>query len=103
MVGNMFAGCDESPGQTIIIDGNKYKEYSGSSTHKSKNIEGVESLVRTKGSFESILTKMLDGLRSGMSYQGAHNLVELKDNPTFVRVTNAGVKESGHHDLDKIK
>lgn len=99
MVGNLFAGCTETPGKTLVIDGVSYKEYVGSSTHKTNHIEGVAALVPTKGTYTSVLTKLLEGLRSGCSYQGARDLVELKDNPAFIRITNAGLKESHPHDV----
>lgn len=99
MVGNLFAGCEETPGIRKIIGGASYKEYVGSSTYKTNHIEGVAALVPTKGSYKSVLNKLLEGLRSGCSYQGAHNLTELKDNPAFIRITNAGLKESHPHDV----
>jgi len=99
MVGNLFAGCTETPGQTLVIDNISYKEYVGSSTHKTNHIEGVAALVPVKGTYSSVLTKLMEGLRSGCSYQGAHNLNELKDNPVFIKITNAGLKESHPHDV----
>jgi IMP dehydrogenase len=99
MIGNLFAGCEESPGNRIVIDGICHKEYVGSSTHKTNHIEGVAAFVPCKGSYQQVLTKLLEGVRSGCSYQGAHNLTELKDNPTFIRITNAGLKESHPHDI----
>jgi len=99
MAGNLFAGCEETPGRRVEIDKVVYKEYVGSSTHKTNHIEGVAALVPTKGSYMSVLTKLLEGLTSGCSYQGAHNLEELKDNPVFIRITNAGLKESHPHDV----
>lgn len=99
MVGNLFAGCEEAPGDRIVIDNICYKSYVGSSTHKANHIEGVAALVPCKGSYQSVLTKLLEGLRSGCSYQGAHNLVELRKDPTFVKITNAGLKESHVHDV----
>ena len=103
MAGNLFAGCVETPGKTMTIDGICYKEYVGSSTHKTSHVEGIAALVHCKGTYESVLTKLLEGLRSGCSYQGAHNLAELKDNPAFIRITNAGLKESHPHDVQIIK
>ena len=73
--------------------------YKGSSTHKTNHVEGVAAIVPTKGTFDSILNKLLEGLRSGCSYQGAHNLQELRDNPEFVRITNAGLIESHPHNI----
>lgn len=100
MVGNLFAGCEETPGEVIRQpDGRTYKSYVGSSTYKTNHIEGVAAMVPTKGSYQNILVKLLEGLRSGCSYQGAHNLVELKDNPAFIRITNAGLTESHPHDV----
>jgi IMP dehydrogenase len=99
MVGNLFAGCEEAPGDRIVIDGVSYKKYVGSSTHKTNHIEGVAALVPYKGAVSDILTKLIEGLRSGCSYQGAHNLDDLKDNPVFIKITNAGLKESHPHDV----
>lgn len=99
MIGNLFAGCEETPGEVMQIEGRSYKNYVGSSTHKTNHIEGVAAIVPAKGSFKDILTKLLEGLRSGCSYQGAHSLEELRDNPEFIRITNAGLKESHPHDV----
>lgn len=99
MIGNLFAGCEEAPGKRIVIDRVEYKEYVGSSTHKTNHIEGVAALVPYKGVFTDVLTKLLEGLQSGCSYQGARNLNDLKDNPVFVKITNAGLKESHPHDV----
>lgn len=99
MVGNLFAGCEESPGQRLVIDGVSYKEYVGSSTHKANHIEGVAALVPYKGTYKEVLTKLSEGLVSGCSYQGAHTLNDLKHNPEFIRITNAGLKESHPHDV----
>lgn len=99
MVGNLFAGSVETPGQIMSIDGRTYKEYVGSSTHKTNHVEGVAAIVPTKGRFKDILDKLLEGVRSGCSYQGAHSIVELRDNPEFIRITNAGLKESHPHDV----
>jgi IMP dehydrogenase len=99
MAGNLFAGCQEAPGKTHLINGMYYKEYVGSSTHKTNHIEGVEAWVPCKGTYIELLTKLLEGIKSGCSYQGAQNLEELKDNPVFIRITNAGLKESHPHDI----
>jgi IMP dehydrogenase len=99
MAGNVFAGSKETPGTVLSIMGKTYKEYKGSSTHKTNHVEGVAAIVPTKGSFNSILNKLLEGLRSGCSYQGAHKLIELQDNPEFVRITNAGLVESHPHNI----
>lgn len=99
MTGNLFAGSVESPGEMIEIDGKKYKQYDGSSTHKSDYIEGVKAMVPAKGHIKHIVKNILEGVSSGCSYVGAHNLDELKNNAEFVRITNAGVKESHAHDV----
>lgn len=99
MVGNVFAGCLETPGHTLSIDGKSYKEYVGSSTHKSNHIEGVAAIVPAKGNYKDILNKMLEGLRSGCSYQGVSNLKDLKESPEFVMMTSSGLRESHAHDV----
>jgi IMP dehydrogenase len=99
MVGNLFAGTDEAPGEIIEIGGRSYKSYVGSSTHKTNYVEGVAAMVPYKGPAKHVLTKLIEGLKSGCSYQGSHNLAELKDNPAFMRITNAGLRESHPHDV----
>ena len=99
MVGNLFAGCVETPGDVMKIDGRTFKNYVGSSTHKTNHVEGVVALVPTKGTFNSVLAKLLEGLSSGCSYQGAHNLIDLKDNPVFIKISNSGLRESHPHDV----
>lgn len=99
MAGNIFAGAVETPGNTILVNGIQYKEYVGSSTHKANHVEGVSAMVPQKGHVKDIMTKLLEGIRSGCSYQGAANLTELKDNPQFVKITNAGLRESHPHDV----
>jgi len=99
MTGNVFAGCVETPGSFFSIMGKTYKEYKGSSTHKTNHVEGVVTMMPTKDKFENILKKILEGISSGCSYQGAHNLSELKDNPEFVKITNAGLIESHPHNI----
>jgi IMP dehydrogenase len=100
MVGNLFAGCDEAPGNRMYgADGSYYKEYVGSSTHKTSHVEGVAAMVPYRGSYQQVLTKLLEGLRSGCSYQGASNLGELKANAEFIKITSAGLRESHPHDV----
>ena len=99
MIGNLFAGTDEAPGNIITVSGQKFKQYAGSSTHKQKNIEGVVALVPYKGSVKDIVTKLLEGIRSGCSYQGASDLNNLKLDPRFVVISNAGLVESHPHNV----
>lgn len=97
MIGNLLAGTDETPGEPISIDGKLCKEYVGSSTHKSNHIEGVKKIVNCKGSAGKIIQKLLEGIKSGCSYQGVDNINDLKNNPEFVRISNAGLIESHPH------
>jgi IMP dehydrogenase len=99
MIGNLFAGCVEAPGDIHTLHGIPHKEYLGSSTHKTNHIEGVAAWVPCTGRYENVLTKLLEGLRSGMSYQNANNLTELKENPEFIRITGAGLAESHPHSV----
>lgn len=100
MLGNLLAGTNEAPGVEVNIDGTRYKEYSGSSTYKSKYIEGVSALVKLKGPVTPIIEKLMEGLRSGMSYQGVGNLEDLKKDPEFVLISNAGLIESHPNDVN---
>jgi IMP dehydrogenase len=103
MCGSIFAGALETPGN--IFSFNKettYKEYRGSSTHKTNHIEGIVSMVPTKGSFESILNKLLEGIRSGCAYQNVDNLVDLRESPEFIKITGSGLIESHPH-IDCLK
>lgn len=103
MIGNLISGTNETPGN-LIIEGTKvYKKYEGSSTYKPNNIEGVTALVPYKGSLSKVISKLTDGLKSGCSYQGAHNLSELKHDPQFVIISSSGLRESHPHDVNIIK
>lgn len=99
MLGNVLAGTDESPGDILEINGQQYKEYRGSSTYSTTHIEGVAGLVPYKGSAKNVIDKLLQGLRSGCSYQGANTLEELRKDPQFVSITHAGLIESRPHDI----
>lgn len=99
MVGNLLAGTEESPGEIVTINGQEFKQYNGSSTHKSNHIEGVTALVPYKGSVEHIITKLMEGVRSGCSYQGAHSIKDLQKNPEFVTISHAGLIESHPHNV----
>ena len=102
MCGNLFSGCDESPAEKFVIDGQTYKTYAGSSTHRGNFTEGVSALVLSKGPVDKIVQSFTEGLQSGMSYQGAHNLKELRNDPKFIKISNSGMMESGAHTLAKI-
>jgi len=99
MVGNMFAGTNETPGESFLRNGSLHKKYAGSSTYNSSHVEGVEATVFCKGKFADVLNIILDGITSGLSYQGVNNLIDLKKEPEFIRITPAGLRESHHHDV----
>jgi IMP dehydrogenase len=99
MVGNLFAGCNEAPGKPIVGGG---KVYRGSSTYKASHVEGVEAYVKPAGPFDKILTRLLEGIRSGCSYQGSETLEQLKEDPQLIRITSAGLRESYPHDVHVI-
>lgn len=99
MLGSMLAGTEEAPGHIETINGIPCKAYEGSSTHKTSNIEGIKAHVPFKGPVEPIIQKFLDGIRSGCSYQGAKNLTELRKDPIFVEISNAGLAESHPHSV----
>jgi IMP dehydrogenase len=118
MAGSLFAGVEESPGETIIYNGRKYKSYRGMGSleamqHGSKDRyfqdmeedikklvpEGIAARVPFKGGLSEVIYQMIGGLRAGMGYCGAADIPTLQK-AQFVRVTNAGVQESHPHDVD---
>ncbi|MET0988872.1 MAG: IMP dehydrogenase [Steroidobacteraceae bacterium] len=124
MMGGLFAGTEESPGEVELYQGASYKSYRGMGSlgamgqaHGSKDRyfqdateeleklvpEGVEGRVPYKGSLVSILHQLAGGLRAAMGYTGSSNIDELRTRPQFVRVTNAGVRESHVHDVSITK
>ncbi|WP_101688830.1 IMP dehydrogenase [Dysgonomonas massiliensis] len=117
MMGSMFAGVEESPGETIIFNGRKYKSYRGMGSLEAmekgskdryfqdmeadiKKLvpEGIAARVAFKGSLFEVVYQMLGGLRAGMGYCGAHNIEQLH-NAKFTRITSAGVVENHPHDV----
>ncbi len=116
MMGNMFAGTEESPGETIIYEGRKFKQYRGmgslgamaqgsgdryfqeKSDAKKFVPEGIEGRVAFKGSLKEVTHQFTGGLRAGMGYCGAKNIKELQA-AQFVKITNAGMSESHAHDI----
>ena len=115
MAGSLFAGTEESPGETIMFEGKQFKEYrgmgslaamkSGSSDRYFQNDtkkyvpEGVEGRVAYKGSVGDVIYQLLGGLRSGMGYVGAQNLVELEEKARFVKISPASLVENHPHDI----
>jgi IMP dehydrogenase len=117
MAGSMFAGVDESPGDTIIYEGRKYKTYRGMGSieamqHGSKDRyfqdmeddiqklvpEGIVGRVPYKGSLSEIIHQMVGGLRAGMGYTGSANISELQK-AKFIKISPAGIAESHPHDI----
>jgi IMP dehydrogenase len=121
MIGSLLAGTDESPGMIMTRKGHRYKASRGMASLEA-NIErnkregndltqeeiedyvaeGVEAAVPYRGRAREILTQLVGGLQSGMSYSGAHSIEELQEKAIFVRMTGAGLKESGPHDVEVI-
>ena len=119
MMGSMFAGCEESPGDYELFQGRKYKVYRGMGSiaamengskdryfqENAKKLvpEGVEGRVAYKGAVEDTVFQLLGGLRSGMGYCGAHNIQELKETGRFIKISAASLKESHPHDIHMTK
>jgi IMP dehydrogenase len=119
MMGSLFAGCEESPGETELYQGRKYKVYRGMGSlaamekgskdryfqEDAKKLvpEGVEGRVPYKGLVEDTIYQMLGGLRSGMGYAGTHTIEELRTRGQFVKITAASLKESHPHDIQITK
>ena len=122
MLGGLLAGCDEAPGDIIMINERKYKSYvgmgslsamqrgssdryfQGGKKELSKLVpEGIEAMVPYKGSVIDVVYQMMGGLRSGMGYCGCETVSDLKDKAQFVSISNAGLKESHPHDVENIQ
>lgn len=116
MIGNLFAGCAESPGERVLFKGRSYKTYRGMGSlgalsggtndryavtqGKGKLVpEGIEGMVPFKGPLSDIVYQLVGGLRSGMGYCGARTLSELQEKAKFIRITGAGLRESHPHDI----
>jgi IMP dehydrogenase len=117
MIGSLFAGTDESPGEIVLLQGRSYKVYRGMGSIgameqgakdrymqlgvKSAKLvpEGVEGRVPYKGPLSQSVNQLIGGLRSGMGYCGCRNLGELRKKARFIRITNAGLRESHVHDV----
>jgi len=119
MMGSMFAGCEESPGESEIYQGRSYKVYRGMGSlaamacgskdryfqegNKKLVPEGVEGRVPYKGYVADTIFQLLGGIRSGMGYLGARTLVDLYESSTFVTQTASGLRESHPHDISMTK
>jgi hypothetical protein len=117
MLGSMFAGVDESPGETIIYEGRKFKSYRGMGSIEAMQQgssdryfqseqddmlklvpEGISGRVPYKGTLAEVIYQIIGGLRAGMGYCGAADMAALSK-AHFVRITNAGIRESHPHDV----
>ncbi len=122
MIGSLFAGTEESPGETILLDGRRYKQVRGMGslgamsqgskdryfqdevTDRGKLVpEGIEGRVPYRGPLSDTVFQMIGGLRSAMGYTGCKTLEELKNKAKFVKITGAGLKESHPHDVEITK
>jgi IMP dehydrogenase len=122
MIGSLFAGLKESPGQLVIYKGRQFKEYRGmgslgamvkgsaerygqkAATERDKLVpEGVEGRVPYRGTLDDFVYQLVGGLRAGMGYCGARSIKELKTNGKFVRISAASVSESHPHDIQITK
>lgn len=99
MLGSLLAGTPEAPGETFEKNGQRYKRFDGSSTFKHKNVEGVKAAVKVKPPVVEVIERLMDGLRSCCSYQGVYDLEDLKRNPEFVQISQAGLRESHPHSV----
>ena len=115
MMGSMFAGTEESPGEIVLYKGRSYKTYRGmgsiaamekgskdryfQSDAKKLVPEGVEGMVPYKGKVEDIIFQMIGGIRSGLGYCGAETIIDLQEKAQFVKITSASLKESHPHDI----
>jgi len=119
MIGNLFAGADESPGETVLYQGRTYKVYRGMGSLEamkegktrdrycidedeieSKIVpEGIEGRVPYRGSLSICINQLIGGIKAGMGYVGCQNLKELQENGRFIRITSAGLRESHVHDV----
>ncbi|MCQ4088904.1 IMP dehydrogenase [Saccharibacillus sp. JS10] len=119
MLGSMFAGTEESPGESEIYQGRRFKVYRGMGSiaamkqgskdryfqddDKKLVPEGIEGRVAYKGALSDTINQLIGGLRSGMGYCGAENLDVLRNETQFIRITGAGLRESHPHDVQITK
>ncbi|WP_281778058.1 IMP dehydrogenase, partial [Croceibacter atlanticus] len=122
MIGSLFAGTNESPGKIIKKNGKLYKNFRGMGSIGAMNKgsadryfqtkqkdtskyvpEGVEGLVKYKGSVEKIIYRLIGGLKSSMGYLGKKKIINLRNKPKFVKITKAGFYESMVHNIDEVK
>lgn len=118
MIGSLFAGTEEAPGEVILFQGRNFKTYRGmgsigamrqgssdryaqeGTVSDSKYVpEGIEGRVAYKGTIADMVTQLVGGLKSGMGYTGCRDIKEMQENSRFVRITSAGLRESHVHDV----
>ncbi|HEX8174446.1 MAG TPA: IMP dehydrogenase [Pyrinomonadaceae bacterium] len=118
MIGSLFAGTEEAPGEVILYQGRSFKSYRGmgsigamregsrdrysqEDTHNESKLvpEGIEGRVPYRGTLADMVTQLVGGLRSGMGYTGCRNIKEFQEKTSFVRITSAGLRESHVHDV----
>jgi IMP dehydrogenase len=118
MIGNLFAGTDESPGEIVLYQGRSYKVYRGMGSieamkegskdryfqgdveSESKLVpEGIEGRVPYRGALSYSIQQLIGGMKAGMGYLGARNIQELQEKANFIRITSSGLKESHVHDV----
>ena len=115
MIGSLFAGTDESPGETVLFQGRTFKSYRGMGSMgamalgssdryaqdpNSKLVpEGIEGRVPYKGRISEMVYQLVGGLKSGMGYCGCRTIAELQEKAKFLRITSAGLKEGHVHDV----
>ncbi len=123
MIGSMFAGTEEAPGEVELFQGRSYKSYRGMGSLGAMSMqngssdryfqegrgaeklvpEGIEGRVPYKGHLSAIILQLMGGVRASMGYTGCHTIDELRTKPEFVRISNAGIRESHVHDVAIVK
>ena len=112
MMGNVFAGCKEAPGELVTIGGRYFKRYRGMASpaararrhavdrYQSKRIaEGVEGLVPYRGDVASVVAEFVEGIKAAMGYAGARNIAELREKARLAMLTEAGAREAAPHSI----
>ena len=119
MIGNLFAGTEESPGDTILLEGRRYKTYRGMGSieamkkgsadryfqEEEKKLvpEGIEGIVPYRGYVRDVVYQLIGGVKLGMGYCGARNIKELRKKSRFIQITQSGIRESHPHDIHITK
>ena len=122
MIGSLFAGTDESPGEVVLFGGRSYKSYRGMGSigamargsadryfqqEVNDNLklvpEGVEGRVPYKGPIANVVHQLVGGLKAAMGYTGNRTIGEMQSNCTFVKITGAGLRESHVHDISIVR